>query len=334
MGNSGSLRRTGCIQLRHGEFCTGQEGGICAVRALAAELHQADTRFILFNGERTALISRTDIKLDAFFLRRTTSQRGIVHQRNGFGAHRLGSFHLIGQLQVGIIRHIQLEALAILCHFKHIGAGGGRAAPGHLQPRIHVDKFEGVFQVDEYFRAGAHAVFQQDHVAVFLQIQPVGVHLNGVAHLVAGRLHELGGLVQNNFIENCRVRGGETVGAITVPAGGEGVGVFNGQGRCILALCIQLIQHLLQRIGREDGVIINLEGLARFPVDFHPTTDRYSKGEGEGFAIVLKAVRHNDIITIPDQELILQRLPGVNGGTPGYRRSYPLRSPGGVHYSG
>ena len=139
-----------------------------------------------------------------------------------------------------------------------------------------------------------------------MQIQPVGIHLNGVAHLIARRLHELGRLVQHNIFKNCRVLGAERAGAFTVPAGGSSIAVFNGQGRCILACCIQ---RILQRFRLENGVVINIKIFTLVLVLLHPTAGRNGEGNGEGIAAEADAIRDNDIILVlfcPDQEQILQ----------------------------
>ena len=181
-------------------MCIGQEGGRIAVCHFAADFEQTDTHFIESNGERTTLIGRSDIKGDVFRLRLATGKRGIIHQRYILCSHGLGSFYLIGKFQGSIIRHIQGKAFAVFIHYQRIGGsrrGGGRS---QLCSGIKVYHLEGGSYIGENILTIAHIVFQSNHIVV-CQIQPIGVHFDGVAYLAAAGLEEHGRFIYHGGIK-------------------------------------------------------------------------------------------------------------------------------------
>ena len=294
------------IQRRHPELRARKEGGRIAARPFAADFQQADARFMRQDGIGAALIGGGDVKGDAFCLRLAAGQAGVIDQGYVLRAHGQRGLRLIGELQRRIVRHVQREALAVLRHGQHIGGGGGGGRGAQLPPDPGVDHPEGAIHIGKHVLAGAHLILQQDHVAVPVQIQTEGIHLDGVFHLPAAGLEELRRLVHHGAVKARGAPAGGQGIAFAVPADGGGVAVVEHN---LSGVNGHLIHRIPNRLGLEHRVIGDIDILALILAVARPAAAGDGEGQREGIAAHRDAVRHDDIarrILRLDQEQVLQ----------------------------
>ena len=241
----------GRIQRRDGELRAGEHRGRCLVRIAAVNLEDADTDFVILKGEAAALIGGVDVKDDFNRTDRTAFQGGVVHKAHVLRAHGLGGLDLIAQAQGRVVRNIEREALAILGKADGISACRGDVTGGKPCAGGGVEQAEGVRQIDEGFLAAAHDVLQAQG-AVFAQGQGVGVHIDGIGHLVAGGGHPLGLLVQHDVLEHNIAAGAG--GSVGVAAPGDGGAVGQGH-RHAYGRAAGLVQRFLDFAILEHGVV-------------------------------------------------------------------------------